>query len=364
MVIPCGGAYTACGVRVKCTHSGGGHARDLRIALANSCNSYFVNVYRMAVDNPAYANPRLGYMKWKEYMNSFGMGRRLGVDLPSEDPGKVPDTSGYNRDYGNNHWGSCFNETLGIGQDRMLATPLQLANLMAIIANSGSYFTPHFVDSVESETIEDTSFFNKYRTKHTTTHISDADYAAIHEGMHDVTIIGTAAHVKIPGINYCAKTGTAQNPHGKNHSIFVAYAPEEDPQIAVAVVVENAGYGATWAGPIASFMIEKYLNDTIATDRLKEIDRVSSANLIPEAIKHWYYRKDSIQAVKAATKVQTDTIPNTKLENNLDNRKVIFDPEAEPNRKDSSSGNEKIPLQTPAVTPADDNRKKPNTNKP
>ena len=359
---PCAGAYVACGVRVKCTHSGGGHARDLRIALANSCNSYFVNVYRMAVDNPKYANPRLGYMKWKEYMNSFGMGRRLGVDLPSEDAGKVPDTSGYNRDYGNNKWGSCFNETLGIGQDRMLATPLQLANLMAIIANSGSYFTPHFVDSVENETIEDTSFFNKYRTKHTTTHISDADYAAIHEGMHDVTVIGTAARVKIPGINYCAKTGTAQNPHGKNHSIFVAYAPEENPQIAVAVVVENAGYGATWAGPIASFMIEKYLNDTIATDRLKEIDRVSSADLIPAAIKHWYYAKDSIRAAKAA-KIEQDTIPN-KLENNLENRKVTFDPEAEPNRKDSSSKNEDVPKPQPppAVTPAVEPKRKTNPN--
>ncbi len=359
---PCTGVYTACGVGVKCTHAGGGHARDLRTALANSCNSYFTNVYRMTVDNPNYHDPRLGYMKWKEYMNSFGMGKRLGVDLPSEDGGKVPDTSNYTRDYGNSHWGSCFNETLGIGQDRMLATPLQLANLMAIIANSGTYYIPHFVDSVENETVEDTAFFNKYRKKHVTTHISDESYAAIHEGMHDVTIIGTAAHIKIPGINYCAKTGTAQNPHGKNHSIFVAYAPEEDPQIAVAVVIENAGYGATWAGPIASFMIEKYLNDTIETDRLKEIDRVASADLIPEAIKHWYYKKDSLEARKAA-KVEQDTIPN-KLDNNLENRKIIFDPEAEPNRKDSTPGNEKIPATTPAVAPPDDNKRKPNNSKP
>ncbi len=354
---PCNGVYTACGVGVKCTHSGGGHARDLRTALANSCNSYFTNVYRMTVDNPAYNNPRLGYMKWKEYMNSFGMGKRLGIDLPSEDGGKVPDTSNYTKDYGNNHWGSCFNETLGIGQDRMLATPLQLANLMSIIANGGNYFTPHFVDSVESETITDSSFFNRYRKKHSTTHISDESYAAIHEGMHDVTIIGTAAQIKIPGINYCAKTGTAQNPHGKNHSIFVAYAPEEDPKIAVAVVVENAGFGATWAGPIASFMIEKYLNDTIAANRLQEVERVSSADLIPEAIKHWYYRRDSLAAIKNA-RIEQDTIPN-KLENNLENRKVTFDPEAEPNRKDSSPVNEKYFQLSPAIAP-NDNRKKQN----
>ncbi len=352
---PCFGVYAACGVAVKCLHSGGGHAANLRLALANSCNSYFTNVYRMTVDNPAFGDSRVGYMKWKEYMNNFGMGKRLGVDLPSEDGGKVPDATGYDRDYGNSHWGSCFNETLGIGQDRMLATPLQLANLMAIIANGGAYFTPHFVDSVENETITDSSFFNKYRKQHTTTHVSADAYAAIHEGMHDVTIFGTAAAIKIPGINYCAKTGTAQNPHGKNHSIFVAYAPEEDPKIAVAVVVENAGFGATWAGPIAAFMMEKYLNDTIATARLKDIDRVSSADLIPEAIKHWYVKRDSLKAIKNA-RIEQDTIPN-KLDNNLENRKVTFDPEAEPNRKDSSPPNEKNIQTTPAIAPPD-NRKK------
>ena len=354
---PCFGVYAACGVAVKCLHSGGGHAANLRLALANSCNSYFTNVYRMTVDNPAFGDSRVGYMKWKEYMNNFGMGKRLGVDLPSEDGGKVPDATGYDRDYGNSHWGSCFNETLGIGQDRMLATPLQLANLMAIIANGGAYFTPHFVDSVENETITDSSFFNKYRKQHTTTHVSADAYAAIHEGMHDVTIFGTAAAIKIPGINYCAKTGTAQNPHGKNHSIFVAYAPEEDPKIAVAVVVENAGFGATWAGPIAAFMMEKYLNDTIATARLKDIDRVSSADLIPEAIKHWYVKRDSLKAIKNA-RIEQDTIPN-KLDNNLENRKVTFDPEAEPNRKDSSPVNEKNIQTTPAIAPPD-NRKKQN----
>lgn len=357
---PCPGAYTACGVRVKCTHSGGGHAANLRIALANSCNSYFVQAYRLAVDNPAFKNPQDGYMKWKEYMNHFGMGRRLGVDLPSEDGGKVPDTSGYNRDYGNNRWGSCFNETLGIGQDRMLATPLQLANLMATIANNGSFYTPHLVDSVENETIEDTVYFNKYRIKHNTTHISDADYDAIHSGMNDVTIMGTASMIKVPGIDYCAKTGTAQNPHGKNHSIFVAYAPKDNPKIAVAVVVENAGYGATWAGPIAAFMMEKYLNDTLAAGRDKEVKRISDANLIPDAIKHWYYVKDSLRAAKAA-KLDVDTIP-VKLENNLENRKVIFDPEAEPNRKDSSNGGNQIPQQQqPLIAP--DERKKPTNNR-
>ncbi len=250
-------------------------------------------------------------------------------------------------------------ETLGIGQDRMLATPLQMANLMAIIANGGYYYIPHFVDSVENETIADTVFFNKYRKKHITTHISPDAYDAIHLGMEDVTVVGTASHVKIPGINYAAKTGTAQNPHGKNHSIFVAYAPVEDPQIAVAVVVENAGYGATWAGPITALMIEKYLNDTLAKGRDKEVERVSNANLIPDAIKHWYYVKDSLRAAKAA-KVEVDTIP-VKLDNNLEGRKITFDPEAEPNRKDSGNTPPSVQQTSPFVIPDNDtNKKKPN----
>lgn len=362
---PCTGAYYGCSHAVKCTHSGGGHAANLRIALAHSCNSYFVQVYRMAVDNPVYGSPQKGYAKWKEYMNSFGYGHRLGVDLPSEDGGYIPDTSRYNKDYGNDHWGSCFNETLGIGQDRMLATPLQMANLMAIIANGGYYYTPHFVDSVENESIADTVFFNKYRRKHTTTHISADAYAAIQGGMHDVTLSGTAANIKVPGINYAAKTGTAQNPHGKDHSIFVAYAPVEDPQIAIAVVVENAGYGATWAGPIASLMMEKYLNDTLAKGRDKEVERIANANLLPDAIKRWYQVKDSIRAAKAA-KLQLDTIPVIKLDNGLENRKITFDPEAEPNRKDT--GDTPVPPAVQKPSPAaipnnDNNKRKPNNKK-
>ena len=118
--------------------------------------------------------------------------------------------------------------------------------------------------------------------------------------MHDVTVYGTASAIKVPGVEYCAKTGTAQNPHGKNHSIFVCFAPKDNPKIAVAVIVENAGFGATWAGPIGAFMMEKYLNDTIATDRLSEVERISNANLIPDAIKEWYVRKDNQKQVKLA----------------------------------------------------------------
>ncbi|MEO8116348.1 MAG: penicillin-binding protein 2 [Bacteroidota bacterium] len=330
---PCYGGYYSCGKEVKCTHSDPGHAANLRLALAHSCNSYFSQIFRMVIDNPKYKSTAQGYLVWKKYMNDFGMGVRSGIDLPSEDKGNIPDTAQYNRDFGGfARWNSCNILTLGIGQDRMLVTPLQMANLMAIIANKGSYYVPHFVDSIENQEPEDSIYLDKYKIRHTVTHISDSDYNAVQLGMLDVTEFGTATNVQIPGVEICAKTGTAQNPHGKNHSIFVAFAPRQNPKIAIAVVVENAGYGATWAAPIASLMMEKYLNDTIATNRLPEVERISKADLIPAEIKHWYYMKDSIKQEKLSKQIDLDTVP--VFQNNLENKKTTFDPEAEPNRKD------------------------------
>ncbi len=354
---PCGGAYYSCGRPVKCTHAGHGHAATLRLALANSCNSYFSQVFRMAIDNPAYPNAQAGYIKWKEYMNAFGLGVRLDVDLPSEDKASIPDTAKYNRDFGGYaRWNSCNILTLGIGQDRMTATPLQLANAMCFIANKGTYYTPHFVDSIENETIEDTVFMNKYRRKHKVTNISDEDFEAVHMGMQDVTEIGTAINAKIDGINICAKTGTAQNPHGKNHSIFVAFAPRENPRIAIAVVVENAGYGSTWAAPIASLMMEKYLNDTISEKRLPEVERISNADLIPAAIKHWYFAKDSIRLAKLAKQLDADKAPT--FENTTDTKKITFDPEAEPNRNDENKGDSNK-IKSPLIKPDEKQLKNP-----
>ncbi len=354
---PCGGAYLSCGRPVKCTHAGHGHAATLRLALANSCNSYFSQVFRMAIDNPAYPNAQAGYLKWKEYMNAFGLGVRLDVDLPSEDKASIPDTAKYNRDFGGYaRWNSCNILTLGIGQDRMTATPLQLANAMCFIANKGTYYTPHFVDSIENETIEDTVFMNKYRRNHKVTNISDEDFEAVHMGMQDVTEIGTAINAKINGINICAKTGTAQNPHGKNHSIFVAFAPRENPQIAIAVVVENAGYGSTWAAPIASLMMEKYLNDTISAKRLPEVERISKADLIPAAIKHWYYAKDSLRLAKLAKQLDADKAPT--FENTTDTKKITFDPEAEPNRNDDNKGDSNK-IKAPLIKPDEKQLKNP-----
>ena len=285
----CFGSYGACGDPRKCEHHNAGHAANLQLALAYSCNSYFLQVFRMAIDNPKYKSAKAGYVKWKEYMNAFGFGRKLGVDLPSENKANIPDTAQYNRDFGNpRYWNSCYMLTLGIGQDRMTATPLQLANSMAFIANEGYYYTPHFVDSIESETEEEAEQLAPFRTKQKVTKIPKEYFDVIKEGMHDVTVYGTAAFIKVPGHEYCAKTGTAQNPHGKNHSLFVCFAPKDNPKIAVAVIVENAGYGSTWAGPIGGLLMEQYLNDTLTTESKLKADNLSQVDLMPQAIKNWY----------------------------------------------------------------------------
>ena len=292
----CFGLYTSCGDPRKCEHHNAGHAANLQLALANSCNSYFLQVFRMAIDNPKYHDAKKGYLKWKQYMNSFGLGRKLGIDLPSENRANIPDTAQYNKDFGGaKYWNSCYMLTLGIGQDRMTATPLQLANAMAFIANKGYYYTPHFIDSIEEEDEVDKKLLENFRVKQEVTKIPTEYFDIIKEGMHDVTVYGTAAFIKVPGHEFCAKTGTAQNPHGKNHSLFVCFAPKDNPKIAVAVIVENAGFGATWAGPIAGLVMEKYLNDTLTKESKTKVDYLSNVDLMPEAIKAWYIRNNKTE---------------------------------------------------------------------
>ena len=302
---PCPGRYLLCGNgKPACTHSEPGHAANLRLSIAHSCNSYYAHVYRLAVDNPKFKNVRDGFTHWKGYMNAFGLGRRLGVDLPSEDMANIPDTTAYDKEY-RGSWNSCSNLTLGIGQDKMTATPLQLANAMCIIANKGFYYTPHFVNRIDSETDDDTALLNKYRAKHEVlTHISDDAYNAVIDGMQDVVTSGTARIAMIPGIDVCAKTGTAENYtilDGRriklpNNSMFVCFAPKENPRIAIAVAVENAGFGATWGGPIARILMEKYLNDTLQTKSVEDVERIANSNLMPDYYKRLQYKTDSLRA--------------------------------------------------------------------
>jgi penicillin-binding protein 2 len=324
---PCAGRYNACGHgKPACTHAGAGHAANLRLAIANSCNSYFAHVYRLTVDNPRIGGVRKGFDKWAEYMHKFGLGVKLGVDLPSEDKGNIPTEADYDKE-NNGQWTSCTNLTLGIGQDKMLATPLQLANAMCIIANKGYYYIPHFVDSLEDEKPEDTPLLAKYRERHNVlTNISDTAYNAIINGMQDVVTHGTAASVRIDGINVCAKTGTAENyiklpgrsrEKLKNHSVFVCFAPKENPRIAVAVVIANGGFGATSAGPIAKLIMEKYLLDSLSKKAETEIEIFAEKNLMPSYYPRLQYITDSSRAEEWAKKYGD----STKLKKFLKNYK-------------------------------------------
>jgi penicillin-binding protein 2 len=297
----CSGAYFGCRRPIKCTHENPGHASNLRLALSNSCNSYFSHIYRLAVDNPRLNGTTNGYLKWKQYMNSFGLGVKLGVDLPSEDKGLIADTSFYNRLY-NRSWSSCTNVFLGIGQGEMQATPLQMANMMCIIANKGYYYTPHFVKSLEAQTEEDT-VLNAFKNRHQVTNIPSEIYDIVQLAMQDVTESGTGRVAKIEGVSVASKTGTAEN-YGiiygkreklKDHSWFVCFAPRENPKIAVAVIVENAGFGATWAGPMAGLIMEKFLKDTLSASRWKEVERIESQEIILPIVKSKRNRLDSLK---------------------------------------------------------------------
>ena len=300
----CNGAYYGCRRPIGCTHKTPGHAGNLRVALANSCNSYFSHLYRLAVDNPRLGGTVNGYLKWKQYMNSFGLGVRLGVDLPSEDKGLIVDTSFYNKLY-NRSWSSCTNVFLGIGQGEMQATPLQMANMMCIIANKGFYYTPHFVQSIDGQ-LESDTVLNRYKQKHQVTNISNETFEIVQLGMQDVVEQGTGGVARIEGIAVAAKTGTAEN-YGmiygkreklKDHSWFVCFAPRENPTIAVAVIVENAGFGATWAGPMAALVMEKYLRDTLSAARWKEVERIENTEIILPIVKTKRNRLDSLRKEK------------------------------------------------------------------
>ncbi len=236
---------------------------NLKEAIRTSCNAYFCYCLKGMLDDNAarYGGTAAAYDKWREYVLSFGFGNALGVDFPNEKAGFIMESSGYDKIYGKGGWKSSTVISIAIGQGEILATPIQMANLAATVANKGSYYTPHIIKEIEGGRIP-----RKYRVKHETL-VDSAYFDVIHEGMFEAVTRGTARIGLINDIDFCGKTGTAENPHGKDHSIFIAFAPKEDPQIALAVYVENGGFGAVWAVPIASLMIEKYLKGEISRNR-------------------------------------------------------------------------------------------------
>lgn len=253
-------------------------ATDIRKAVQYSCNPYYYYAVKKIIQGNRkkgiFADSEAGLNLWAKYMHSFGLGERLETDITGTRPGLIPDSKYYDKWYGHHRWAFSTIRSIAIGQGEVKVTPLQMANLAAIIANRGWYITPHFVKDIGGKGPREI-----YTQKHKA--MVDAKYYdPIIEGMRRVVneAGGTARQARIDSITVCGKTGTAQNPQGADHSVFICFAPLENPQIAVAVYVENAGFGGTWAAPIASLIVEKYLTGKIK-DPAKE-KRILEANLM------------------------------------------------------------------------------------
>lgn len=244
-----------------------------------SCNAYYCYVLRALLENPKYDSIDEAMDKWNEYVKSFGFGQKLGSDFPSELGGNIPNSKYYNRVYNKGGWKATTVISLSIGQGEIGCTPLHLANLCATIANRGFYYTPHIIKDSENVTI-DPKYKEKNYTMVDTTHfhkVIGGMYRAVNSGYGSG---GTASVAAVEGLDICGKTGTAQNPHGNDHSVFICFAPKDNPKIAVAAYVENGGFGATWAAPIASLLAEKYLNGEISQSRKPLEERMLNGDLL------------------------------------------------------------------------------------
>ncbi len=273
---PCGGGYSIGSHTVKCTHTHG--ALNLEESIQQSCNPYYCYVFKTMVDQNHGLKPKEGYKIWYDFMRKFNVGRKCEIDLPNERNGILPSSEYYDKVFGLNRWKSSSIISLAIGQGEFGMTPLQMAHTMAIFANKGDYYRPHLVRSIGATGQKKM----KYREQH---HIpvKAKSFLVVQDAMQKVVDQGTAtAYGKIDSIVFCGKTGTAQNPHGKDHAVFVCFAPRKNPRIAIAVLIENAGFGGVWAAPVASLMIEKYLLGGTKRPDLEE--RILKARILPQGI--------------------------------------------------------------------------------
>jgi len=254
-------------------------AQDVSTSIKLSCNPYYYQVFQRIIQQrrakSIFKDSEIGLRRWSLKVKKFGFGHQLNTDFPNIKSGFVPDVAFYDKWYGSGRWAFSTIYSLSIGQGELGVIPLQMANLATILANRGHYYTPHFIKNIESEK----DIPKIYKIQHEV-NIDKKYFDPVIDGMARVVGEdgGTARRARIDSIIVCGKTGTAQNPHGKDHSIFIAFAPKDNPKIAIAVYIENAGFGGTWAAPIASLMIEKYLTDSISSP-LKEKE-ILEANLI------------------------------------------------------------------------------------
>jgi len=259
---------------IKCTHY---HDTPLSLVygIQQSCNPFFWQVFKSILNNPKYSNTHKAYEKWYAIVKSFGLGEKFNTDLMYESRGNIPTAAYYDKLY-RGRWNALTVRSLSIGQGEILITPIQMANMTAAIANRGFYYSPHLVRAIDKP--DNYTLTAKIKNN---IPVDKKHFEKVIEGMEHVAEVGgTAWRASLDSIIVCGKTGTVQNPHGKDHSVFIAFAPKENPKIAIAVVVENAGdYGGTWAAPIASLMMEKYFYGEIK--RKKKEKRILDADLIP-----------------------------------------------------------------------------------
>jgi len=267
----CGGSYKVGRMRLSCSH---GHpsCTNVMSALEQSCNPWFWQAFRSTIEQSKYESQEVAFQKWSGYLNEFGIGQHLGVDLPNEDNGNTPTVADYDKMHGKGRWGATNIISLGIGQGEMGMTTLQMANLMATVANSGYYYTPHLLKESAGDSLR--------KVERHAVSISEENFKPVIKGLEQVVSDGTAKLAAIRGHKVAGKTGTADNPMGDPHSVFSGFAPSEESQIAIAVVVENAGFGSTYAAPIASLVMEKYLNKDIDKSRKWLEDRLLNMDLI------------------------------------------------------------------------------------
>ena len=260
--LPCNGGFSIGTHVVHCHHGGSvGFYRSI----SGSCNSYYCGVFTKIMHDKDYETVEEAYENWRKHLHSFGLGIKLNSDLGHELAGILYPAEYFNKYYGKGRWGPFSIISLSIGQGELGFTPFQMANLVSTIANKGYYITPHTVSKIEGREKIDEKYLEKHYVDIDSSHFTD-----VIKGMFEVVENGTAYWIKHPDITICGKTGTAQNPHGEDHSAFIAFAPKDNPKIAIAVYVENGGYGSTWAAPIAALMIEKYLTDTIIKPWIEE----------------------------------------------------------------------------------------------
>lgn len=289
----CALGYPPGGGRPKCHPHGS--PLSLAPAIATSCNSYFCyGLNAMLSNRKKYDNIAEAFDVWKDHLVAMGFGYKLGVDLPSEARGFIPNSKYYTKIFGRPNWSAPNVISIAIGQGEVTSTPLQIANLAAIIANRGHFYTPHVVKEIEDMPL-DTLYTNRRYAG-----VSAKHYDAIVEGMANAVTGGTCRKANLgPDIAVCGKTGTAQNPHGRDHSLFMAFAPKERPKVAMAVIIENGGFGATFAVPIGRLMLEKYLKGQIPeSDKYLE-DQMANSIVLPNMYTPWQ-RRITVQDVSAS----------------------------------------------------------------